>query len=219
LFLVLVRGGDNYGSGVVLAVIGTLKLFPFILLGLLVARRYWRALVSAVVISALLNLPLLLLSHVNVRSTLLALTSTAESWFGEQGNIGLVATIERTFGIVGLPATAIGVGLIGIALTLVFLRSEPTGAAVTVLLCTGIIALPVAWPHYVLAAVPAVILGSRDAEGSRTHKLAILVSILVTIPFAPTSLQTLGLAMLAVAFGAYLRPFSAPSAQPSPPIH
>ncbi len=201
LFLVLLDQEDTPWTGVSLAVVGTLKVFPLILMAVLIARKQTRAMLAAVGTLAALNLLPLFLPNVSIDSTLTALTTTASNWFEAEGNIGLIASMERVLGVEPMPALAIGLTAVALASLLVLLRSPPNGTASSFLLCVCVLALPVAWPHYVLAIVPAVVVGLGENVDKRTLGYLVFIGAMLTIPFRPLILQTTGLALVALAFG------------------
>jgi hypothetical protein len=212
MFLVLMSKSDNPWAGVWLAIAGTLKLFPLILLGVLLARRRTRGLAGAGVTLVALNLVPLLLPNLTVASTLEALSTTASSWFDSVGNIGLVATMGRVLPMQTLPALLIGVWMVVAAWWFVMRCHEPLGASSTFLICIGILALPLAWPHYLLAAVPTVIVALREKMLNQRQRVGAAVAIAMTIPFRSTALHTAGLALMAAVLVPALWNWAAPDA-------
>ncbi len=201
LFLVLLDQKDTPWTGISLAVVGTLKVFPLILVAVLIARKQTKALLAAAGTLTVLNVLPLLLPNVSIESTLRALTTTASNWFEAEGNIGLIASLERVLGSGPMPALAIGLTAVALASLLVLLRSPPNGTASSFLLCVCVLSLPVAWPHYVLAVAPAVTVGLNEHAANKRLGYFVSVGILLTVPFRPLILQTAGLAIVAITFG------------------
>jgi hypothetical protein len=197
MFLVLMTRDDNVWAGVWLGLAGTLKLFPLVLLAVLIARRRTKGLVGAAVALCVLNLTPLLLPHVSVASTVDAITSTASNWFDLDTNIGLAATVGRVLPIQSSAAAWIGAGMVGAVWFLGLRRPGPLGASSGVLMCVGILALPFAWPHYILAALPTVLVAFHERILTRWQYIWALVAVVMTIPLRTIALQTAGLALMA----------------------
>ena len=204
LFLVLIDQGDRPLAGLWLAIAGTLKLFPLILLALLISRRAKKTAIATGVILLGLNLIPFLLPNVTLQSTWVALTSTAESWFDISANIGLAATLERTLGLGSVSPVVIGVIVIGVSSVTVLVRKGSLGVASTLLLSAGILALPLAWPHYILAVVPAVLLVLSEGSLNRVERVIVLVGAALTVPFDRVGLHTLGLGLIAIVLTMHL---------------
>lgn len=210
LFLVFMAKSDNPWAGVWLGIATTLKLFPLILLGVLIAHRRTRGLAGAAVTLVVLNLVPLLLPNLSVASTIEALFTTVSGWFDSVGNIGLVATMGRVFPVRPLPALLIGVWMVVAAWWFVLRRSEPIGAASAFLMCIGILALPLAWPHYILAVVPTVMVALREKVLNQWQLIVALVAVAMTIPFRSTALHAAGLALMAAVLFPALWKWAAP---------
>jgi len=200
MFLVLVSRDDKLWAGIWLGVAGSLKLFPLVLIAVLISRRRTKGLVAAVATLGILNLTPLLLPHVSLTSTVDAITSTAANWFDVEANVGLSASLGRVFPVTTTLAVIVGACLVFAAWYLVFRRPEHLGASSAFLICIGILALPLAWPHYILVAVPAVLLGLHERILTRWQFIALLVGIVMTIPVHSIGLLTSGTALLAAVF-------------------
>jgi hypothetical protein len=200
---VLIDQGDKPLAGLWLAIAGTLKLFPLILLALLISRRAKKTVIATVVILLGLNLIPLLLSNVTLQSTWVALTTTAESWFDISANIGLASTLERTLGLSISPAI-IGAIVIVVSSVTVLVRKASLGVASTLLVSAGILALPLAWPHYILAVVPAVMLLLSEGSLNRVESAIVLVGSALTVPFDRVALHTLGLGVIVIVLTLHL---------------
>lgn len=217
MFLVFVTKRDNPWAGVWLGIAGTLKIFPLVLLGVLIAHRRTRGITAAAVTLVVLNLVPLLLPNVTLPSTIEALSTTVSGWFDADANIGLVATLGRVLTIQPLPALLIGVWMVVAGWWFLLRRAEPMGASSAFLICIGIIALPLAWPHYILAAVPPVMLALHERILSRWQLIGALVAIVLTIPFRSVALHTGGLALMAALMAYVLWNRQTHSSSPSMP--
>lgn len=98
---------------------------------------------------------------------------------------------------------------------LVLRRPGPLGVSSSFLICIGILALPFAWPHYLLAAVPAVLLAIHERVLTRWQFIATLLAVVITIPLSPVVLHTAGLALIAAVMGYAIWTRQADRASPS----
>jgi len=197
MFLVFMSKDDNPWTGVWLAIAGTLKMFPLVLLAVLIARRRTRGMAGAVVTLGLLNLTPLLLSHVRVASTMEALSTTVTNWLDLPANIGLSATIGRLLPVNPTLASILGALMVVGAWLFVLRRSGPLGASCAFLICIGMLALPLAWPHYILSAVPAVMLALHERVLTRWQFVGAMIAVVMTIPVRSIAFHTAGLALMA----------------------
>ena len=150
-----------------------------------------------------LNLIPLLLPNVSLESTWTALTTTAESWFDISANIGLASTLERV-GLGSISPAVIGVIVIAVSSVTVLVRKGSLGVASTLLISAGILALPLAWPHYILAVVPAVLLLLAEGSLNRVEIALVLVGSVLTVPFDRVGLHTLGLGVIVAVLTVHL---------------
>ena len=142
------RQRDSIGGGVWLAVAATLRIFPGVLLIALLVGRRFRAAVAMGAALVFLNLVPLLTPHVNLGTTLDAMTSTTSAWFDIESNISLGRAMSRLIEV-GMPFMAIeAVVPIVIGLIVVRRQSLPMAAQWVLLLSIGVLALPVSWPQY-----------------------------------------------------------------------
>jgi hypothetical protein len=77
-------------------------------------------------------------------------------------------------------------------------------------MCIGILALPLAWPHYILAVVPTVMVALREKVLNQWQLIVALVAVAMTIPFRSTALHAAGLALMAAVLVPALWNWAAP---------
>jgi len=193
--LVTARRGDFARTGFALAIAGSLKVFPLVLLVLLVARRRYRALAFTFGSLAVLNMTPLLLPHVSMAAMLDAFTLTTQSWIDiTPGLPGLLA--QRM--TLGLPVILlIGAVLLTPAVVLVLRQSLTYAVGAGVLLAAALLALPLSWPHYLLSLVPAFVLMTREAP-AKSLAVVLGVGVLLLTPMTPIIVHTLGLLVILV---------------------
>lgn len=201
VFLVLVARADNPWSGIWIGVAGSLKVFPLVLLAVLIGRRRTKGLVAALATLGVLNLTPLLLPHVSLNSTVEAITSTASNWFDLEANVGLAGSLGRVLPIDSSTALWVGALLVAGAWFLVLRRPGPLGVSSGFLVCMGILALPFAWPHYLFVALPPVIIALHEEWLSRLQVGLAMGAIAMTVPLRLIALHTAGLVVMAVLLG------------------
>lgn len=61
------------------------------------------------------------------------------------------------------------------------------------LMAGSLLALPVSWPHYLLAIVPVFVLGARELSPRSVTSTTVLFGALLLVPLTPVVLHTVGL--------------------------
>jgi hypothetical protein len=112
-------------------------------------------------------------------------------------NIGVAASIGRVLPVNPRLAVLLGIWMVVAAWFCVLKRSGPMGTSSALLVCIGILVLPLAWPHYILAAVPPVMLALHERILNRWQSIGALGAIVMTIPLRSVALHTAGLALMA----------------------
>ena len=148
-----------------------------------------------------LNLVPLLTPHVNLGTTLDAMTSTTSAWFDIESNISLGRAMSRLIEV-GMPFMAIeAVVPIVIGLIVVRRQSLPMAAQWVLLLSIGVLALPVSWPQYLLALVPVAMVAAEETRfDPKVTALLGLVAVALSVPVSPTALYAVGLGLAVLAF-------------------
>lgn len=189
--LVTTKKGDFARTGFALAIAGSLKVFPLVLIVLLLTRKRYRAVVSTVGSLAVLNLTPLLLPHVSLSAMVDAFTVTTQAWIDITP--GLPGLIARSTPL-GFPILLlIAVLLVVPAVIVVFVKRTSYAAGGAVLLAAALLALPLSWPHYLLSLVPAYVLFTGEDTGTTPLRIVFGVGALFLLPMIPILSHTVGL--------------------------
>jgi alpha-1,2-mannosyltransferase len=197
----LVRGSDGR-AGVLLGVAIALKVFPALLLIVLVLRQRWRAASAGVLTALVLTLVPLPFYGTDAFGQLIRdFWRLANSGFPARGNNqSLLAALDRLFGpgdgdfihqaegtILIVYAALAGVLLFALALAAARARA-PAVATTTLQMWAALVAAvllsPIAWDHYWVLLFPAifVLYDSRDARllGVKSQYLFWIAAVLIT---------------------------------------
>ncbi len=151
----LMNKGKGLVGGGVLALAGTLKIFPLILVvPLLLRRRYW-AVGATVMAVFILNLAGLALPGVSLSGAIEALTQASVTWVDLPTNGSLVTVV---MGLGMSPGTAqafVGVVLILFLALAVKLRKEQALADPLPWVTAALLLIPLSWASYDLVIMPA----------------------------------------------------------------
>lgn len=154
--IVGIRAGDKPSSGIALAVAGTMKAFPLILLVLAAAHRRWRTFGWAVGSLAILNLIPILTPHVSFPEAIDALLRASARYGYTTVNTSITRLIsDGSDPIIGFASFAVVIIFISWWI-IVFPSNVATDAAI--LLGVAILLAPLSWPHYALTFYPAALL-------------------------------------------------------------
>lgn len=190
--------GDRYTTGLALAVAGTLKVFPLLLVICLIVMRRWRAVTATAVGLGVLNSIPLLMPNVSLVPMVSAMTDTAGAW------------IDLTIGIPGLlsqwstspnflTVTLIAVVAIGIASVPVVRREVTVQLGALGLLSASLLVLPISWPHYILTLIPVWMLFDQNLSLRRPVVVLLTLGAVMLVPLTPIALHTAGLILMLVA--------------------
>lgn len=188
--------GDVGRTGSALAIAGTLKLFPLVLVVLLVARRRYRTLALAIGLFAALNLIPILLPHVSMASMVDAFALTADSWTDiTPGLPGLIARWTT----VDLPMLLLVAGIVLLPVLYLVFRDKLTyGAASLTLLAAALVVMPLSWPHYLLSLIPPFVLTSREVRLRSVFGVVLAFGAILLVPMTPVAIHTLGLSVIVI---------------------
>jgi hypothetical protein len=189
IFAILRR--KDLSTGALLAIAGTLKLFPLILLLPLVRWGRLRAVWGAIGLLAALNLLPLLLDHVALDDVISAMSGTVGNWFELGPNISLAALVNG-FVEVG-PRLRTLIGLVSFILTILVIRRWPlrdeTGA-LSFAMAAALLTSPLSWTHYVLLLMPFMVVWAADG---RSPRLVVILGLswLLMVPLLPAYLYSI----------------------------
>ncbi len=186
---------DSVRGGVAVAIAASLKAFPGVLVVLLAVRRRYRALAASVGLMAVMNLAPLLLPNVSFSALVEAFRSTTHAWIDITP--GLPGLISRGTAVSFPMVLVIATVLVGMATTLVVTEKVGHAVGALALLSAALLAMPLSWPHYLLALIPPLVLVTREVP----HKsvLGVLgVGVLLLVPMTPIWTHTVGLAVILI---------------------
>ena len=190
--------GDRYTIGLALAVAGTLKVFPLVLVVSLIVMRRWRAVTATAVGLGVLNLIPLLMPNVSLAPMVSAMTDTAEAWIDLTIGIpGLVAQWSTSSNL--LTVSLVAVATIGFASVPVVRRNVTMQLGALGLLSASLLVLPISWPHYVLTLIPVWMLIDQDASLRRPVVVLLILGGVMLVPLTPIALHTAGLVLIVIA--------------------
>jgi glycosyl transferase family 87 len=190
LMMVCAERGLDVAAGLLLALAGMLKVFPFVLVGYLACRRQWRALAWTAVGVALIGLVTLWrVGHVAWSFAEAIPFLTNRFWLSDPDNISINAVISRIFwpqGDLPLSRAADAVRRIVIALAElgVFLatvhatvrretESERRWQAFSLWMVAMIVLSPTAFPNYLIVlTVPFAALARTATQGGMRARVA-----------------------------------------------
>lgn len=186
---------DSLRGGVAVAIAASLKAFPAVLVVLLAVRRRYRALAASVGLMALMNLAPLLLPNMSFSALVDAFRATTHAWIDITP--GLPGLISRGTAVSFPMVLVIAAVLVGMATTLVVTKKVGHAVGALALLSAALLAMPLSWPHYLLALIPPLVLVTCEVP----HKsvLGVLgVGVLLLAPMTPIWTHTLGLAVILI---------------------
>jgi alpha-1,2-mannosyltransferase len=190
--------GDRYTTGLALAIAGTLKVFPLVLVICLLVMRRWRAVTATAVGLGVLNLIPLLMPNVSLAPMVSAMTDTAEAWIDLTIGIpGLVAQWSTSSNL--LTVSLVAVATIGFASVPVVRRNVTMQLGALGLLSASLLVLPISWPHYVLTLIPVWMLIDQDASLRRPVVVLLILGGVMLVPLTPIALHTAGLVLIVIA--------------------
>jgi len=179
VFLILTAWGsqDATASGLALGVATSLRLWPaLVVVGFFLAGRKKAAAIAGGTFVSL-NLIGLLLPGVSLEGSLLSLVQGADDWLYHNQNAS-AALIPARLGIPAFLSIGVVVAL-SLALALRFRHD-----AIPITLIAALLASPLSWPAYVLAALPVGALFARRVSGL---PVAILIAALLSWRLIPPS--------------------------------
>lgn len=185
-------------AGVVLAIAGTLKLFPLALIPLLVWRRRWKAVVACVGTLVLLNGTALMASEVSIGSALQGVLSSSANWFDLPSNISLAGWLGRNTEQVWVPTLVLGSVVVLAGISIMAIRRMQPIVAVPFLLTVALIASPLTWPHYILLLVPSLLPVLARARDLNYWSVGLFAGVLLTLPTRLVDLHLAGLVLIGV---------------------
>lgn len=186
-------------AGTVLGIAGTLKIFPLVILFLLVRARRWKAVIATLCVVVLLSVVALLTPHVTLAGAVEAMSSGSDNWFRLRSNLSLAAVLNRTVGLTESGVLRVQGSAIAIGLVTFVIRKMSYAVGVPFLLAIGLLASPLTWPHYLLVLIPALLPVFNRIKGINYWSVALAVGVALTLPFHQIGLQMLGVAVIAVA--------------------
>ncbi|CAN5849999.1 hypothetical protein BH23ACT4_BH23ACT4_01250 [soil metagenome] len=154
--IVGIRAGDKSSNGIAIAIAGTMKAFPLILLVLAAAHRRWRTFGWGVGSLTIINLLPILTPHVTFPEAMDALLGASARY----GYTTVNTSLTRLISDVSDPI----IGFATFALVIVFISwwiiVSPSNVATdaVILLGVAILLAPLSWPHYALTFYPAALL-------------------------------------------------------------
>jgi hypothetical protein len=180
---------DKAWAGVPLGVAAAMRLWPgLVIVGFWISGRRRTAYIALAVFIGV-NALALLLPGVTLEGSLHALTQGGVDWIDHNHNASLALALSG-FGV-PVAVTTVVASTIGVLLAM-----RNPSQAIRICLITALIASPLSWPAYMLAALP--ILASWWRAGGRIY-VAILTAPLVLWIGTPTTWKgPLGLAVLTV---------------------
>jgi hypothetical protein len=178
---------DRTWSGVPLGLAAAIRLWPaLIIVGFWIAGRR-RAAYLALAVLVMANVAGLLLPGVTVEGSLASLIQGGGDWMHHTQNSSM-ALVFDWFGLPAMAATG-AVSLLGLLMAV-----RNPDHAIPICLVTALLASPLSWPTYMLAALPVVIVWWRS--GGRIP-VAVLSAPLIVWMYTPNgSKGYIGLAIL-----------------------
>ena len=183
-------GSTEMVSGAALAVAATLKVFPLILVFALVRRRKWVAVGWGVGIFLFLNLVPVLTPQVSVDGVVSALAQTFDTWFsvGGANNISMLSALDRIVPLSSGVAVLLQVFVIGVGLVAIVWRQPTWKYEMPALILLGLMGIAIVWPHYLLLALPFLLLIVANPLTSLATRVTLIGCTLLFIPARPSPL-------------------------------
>jgi hypothetical protein len=177
--LVGIKNGDRPSSGIALAIAGTLKAFPLILLVLAAAHRRWRIVGWTIGSLGILNLLPFLTPQVRLSDAVDALLGASARYGYLGGNMSLTTLVSD----ISNPIVGIGAFILVMTSVSWWIASYPSNVATDGAILIGIAILfsPLSWPHYGLIFYPAALL-FLFSPTSRFGKPLAAASLLLAFP-------------------------------------
>lgn len=149
----LIRKSDSVSGGFMLALAALLKLFPLLLLVVLVKHRRMKAAASMLTAFIFINVLGMGLFSLNLGQITSATSIATSAWLGNTGN-GSIAHFLHLLGASGQVSTiasaALALGLVLIAGT----ANKSLDQQLSFVLVVGVLGVPLSWSHYDLVLIP-----------------------------------------------------------------
>lgn len=156
---VFIGEGRGVGSGLFLALAGVSRLWPFLLLVVLMRYRQRAALITALVATMALTVGGLLLPGITLGGSLATLVGGGQSWISADHNGSLaswlVAAGPMAGAVLGM-ALVLGVWYLGLR------RSRSLDSDIAWTLPAAVLASPLAWLPYLLVLTPSALVRSKS---------------------------------------------------------
>ena len=193
------RGGLLHGGAIAIA--ATLKVFPLILLFAMARRRKWATVGWGAGIFLALNLLPLVTPQVSVDGVMSVLAETFDTWFSGGGlnNVSMLAALDRLIPMTDTTVALVQVAVLALGLGSIVWRQPSLEFEQGALLLLGLMATAIVWPHYMLLALPFLLLIVANPLTSLVTRVTLIGCTLLLIPARPSPLWPLATVMMFVA--------------------
>lgn len=177
----LMRRTDSIPGGVSLGLAITLKLWPALLVVLLLGRGHRRSAAAAVATSGALAALASVVFRLSPRQVWDGMTTASSTWIGFSGN----GSLAGRFVLMGMPvrvATALSVLLLVAILPWIWDRRVNLDVALWGTIAVAVLASPLSWDHYDVVLIPiAIVLARHSSRWSDPTRWVLLAWAALTL--------------------------------------
>lgn len=157
------REKDGWRGGVAIGLAATLKLFPALLVLVLLRFRRFKAATALLVTLAVLNLAGMAVFGIGLSEVKQGLDEAVVTWLPFDANASIGAALDW-LGVQAGTAGTLSWVIAGAAAVVFLIRPPRFDWAFAVVLVLALLGSPLSWEHYDLALIPFVALAWRDAR-------------------------------------------------------